>query len=907
MPFKHVFDPTKGIMLHKAPSGIPNEAATLIKGCILKNGEVQSDFGHVNYPVSSDTQSNALLGSIMQIPQFYTFAGLSFLLCFTTRQIYQYNTTNETWDVITQGTEIDDCEAAWDASAGVTSTADTDVKMRDSKSAKHVLATFSPASQPLNHYKCNDDAANTTVTDDGSGADNGTSSANTSVLNATGKINDCFNLTFDRYVNIDTAQAAAASDTVGTIAMWIKPPGTGSGAVLSYGDTDEETLLRTYYNGVDDHFYVEFKLLGSRKWYCETTDGSVSPSVWTHVAVVQNGTAPVLYVNGVADTTWIGEVDKTLWHAGLTNADNGRIGIENYDSRGEVNGFAGSVDDVRVYQTALSAADVLALYNGGAGTEGQTDVVGSEDDLQNVDISAATNTHLSFWARSSVAVAAEVFSLRLSEEATGGKGATYADYYIPALVANVWQHVSVAIASPDDDDGGTYPDDLNALASVALVANSVPGAVTIYLDDIRTTKEFTGDEDNRFSTPVYNDIQYYTNGLDKPGKITEAGGVLTHAEMTLTLPTGTLSTCEVMLPFKDHMLYFNNTENGASVPSRCSWSNIGDAEDMVAGTAGFQDLTDEESWIMAAELLSEGEVGVYKEKSIVQCVWIGGHDPFRFTTVTTNEGAMNKSCVTAAEIGGHIVLGNKTIYRYLGEQQIQPIDTPIKRDFFSIISGTYIARNFIFHLERDDEVQFWIATSTAYPDDVWCLNIEDKNYYRKTRTMTGFGFFQEQSSLTIGDLTGTIGEQNWRFGDQLTRAASPITLVGDNNGKVYKLDKTSLNNAGTAITNEFQTPDFVLPDEPEYMNKFMRIGGLIYEAAGQSVTTEWSSDGGNSWNPTQGNGENTQTLASIFNDYQQDFEATEKKIRFKFKNSIASSGFQLRYYGFPWKIRTGRR
>ena len=54
-------------------------------------------------------------------------------------------------------------------------------------------------------YKCNDNAGNTTVTDDGSGATNGTSSTNTSNWSVSGKINEAFDFTAasSEYVNMN--------------------------------------------------------------------------------------------------------------------------------------------------------------------------------------------------------------------------------------------------------------------------------------------------------------------------------------------------------------------------------------------------------------------------------------------------------------------------------------------------------------------------------------------------------------------------------------------------------------------------------------------------------------------------------------------------------------------------------
>lgn len=674
--WKHVYAPTEGVIGNVAASFLPARASPYMKGVYLKNGEINSDFGHVDFPTPGNTQTNELNGTVMKMAQLNTLAGISYMVCLTTTNAYLYNDTTDTWDCVTQGIEIDDCEAAWDAQANVTSTADTAIKLRNSKSAKHVIA----------------------------------------------------------------------SDF-----------GTG--------------------------------------------------------------------------------------------------------------------------------------------------IVSSEDDLQNTDISAAANDHVALWIRSDTALVADVLRLRLSEQAAGGTGATYIGWDLPALVANEWQHVILAMASPDESNGGSYPGDLNALASVALVANSDPGAITVYLDDIRTIKKFTGDEDNQFSVTTMNDTMVITNGVDQPQKYIGSG---TLADLTTTLAAGSITTSEIAFVIKDHLVLMNNTENAADCPQRASWTNIGKLEDFTGGTAGYQDLVDDESWVMKAMLLGENEAAIYKESSIVIMKWVGGHTPFRFYTMVRETGLVGKEALVNVR-GRHVGMDSNTLFVYTGGRDIEPLGSVIKDPLYTALDGTYKNRSFLMYIEEDNELQVWIPTVTANPDDVWCQNVVDGNWYRKDRTMNGYGFFLEQSALTIGELVGTIGEQNWKIGDALVKTDTPITLVGDTNGKVYKLYKATLDNNGSAITNEFQTPDFSMPDTAEYINKFMRVPQLVFEAKGQSVTTHWSGDGGQTWNPTQGNGGNVISLTSVHRMYQQDFDTVSRKIRFRFRNTTASSGYALRYYGFYWIPRSGRR
>ena len=907
MPWKHIVSPTKGLITNQASTTIDDRASPYMSGITLRNGEVRSDFGMVDFPTAGATASNALNGTVMNIGQFYLLNGVSYLIAITTTQIYYYNTTTGTWDCITRGTEIDDCEAAWDQETGVVCTADT-VKLRGTYSSKNIILTAVPAI----HFPLDDDAADTDVEDTG-GDLTGTASQNTEDVTASGVIGDCFNFesTGDEdCIDNDNAglQAGILDDEVGSIAVWIRPESMAADMVIcSWGDTNGNgrLVLKILTTG---EVSAELHNGTATQWQVTTAAGCVEAGTWYHIVLRQTGTAIEIHLDTEnEDLISVVATDLTMWLADITGIDNARIACHNYNSGGDAEFFDGLMDDWRYYSSSIPLRDIDGLHNAGNGT-GEvggftTGIISSEGNLSNTNMTDATSTHLTYWIRADKAIAAEVLSVRLSEQASGAAGATYADYYVPALIANEWQHVSVDITAPDADDGGDYPDDLNVLASVALIANSDTSGATIYIDDIRATKAFTGDEDNRFSTTVLNDAMVLTNGIDPPSQVTTGPA---HNHVTLTLPAGAITTCEVVVTFKDHLLYMNNTENGGDAPQRVSWTNIGSIQDHVAGTAGFQDLIDDDSWIVGAALLSENELIIYKERSVILCTWVGGHTPFRFRTVAHDIGLMNKDCV-AQTGGGHIALGLKFTYIYKIGGGIQAIDDNIKQYMYDRLDGAYITRAFIFFTQEDDELQIWIPVSDTIADEGYCLNVRDNAWYIKDRQINCAGTYQSQSTLTIGDLTGTIGEQNWTFGSQLIKQYATITLVGDDNGKVFKLDRASLNNDGVAITNHFETPDFVVPDSKQYMNDNMRVAQLIYEAKGQSVTTQYSTDGGSTWNDTEGAGNHVQTLTSVYTSYEQFFETDAKRIRYRFLNSTVSSGYHIRHYAFYWLQRTGRK
>lgn len=217
------------------------------------------------------------------------------------------------------------------------------------------------------HYKCNDDAANTTVTDDGTGANNGVGNVNTSNYSVSGKINDAFEFNgSSEYITINDLAADVGSDTTGSISLWINGDAM-DGVPFSFGDANAEQAIDVQFAG-GGKFDVTLRDSGIQ-WQLRVDD-ALSTGTWYHLVVSQNGTSPVLYVNGVAvDQTFNNETDKTKWLADITGVDIARIGCyENNSTRGGY--FDGIIDDIRYYQNhALTLQDVLNIYQGGTGTE----------------------------------------------------------------------------------------------------------------------------------------------------------------------------------------------------------------------------------------------------------------------------------------------------------------------------------------------------------------------------------------------------------------------------------------------------------------------------------------------------------------------------------------------------------
>lgn len=138
----------------------------------------------------------------------------------------------------------------------------------------------------------------------------------------------------------------AARNTL-TLSAWIYPTGVGG------TDSFETIILGRYYLSFNDANQAL-----SCYWYGTTPAGyhttaanSVPLNQWSHVACVWDGTNINEYVNG--------SLSKTVAVTGSGNPTTDiAIGAES-----PVRQFQGYIDEVRIYNRALSASEILAMYN----------------------------------------------------------------------------------------------------------------------------------------------------------------------------------------------------------------------------------------------------------------------------------------------------------------------------------------------------------------------------------------------------------------------------------------------------------------------------------------------------------------------------------------------------------------
>lgn len=164
----------------------------------------------------------------------------------------------------------------------------------------------------------------------------------------------------DDLINIDTALTSLAATTVGTWHIWAKltdaTPATAM-QLVAFGDTNATEALRCFVN-TDGKISFDCYLVGVQQWAVKTDAAAVSDNTFSFVSLVQDGTSPVIYINGAQPAqTFTVSTNKTRWFAACTGLDNGRIGCQNNASGGNTGFLTGTVGEVALYNNVKTLAD----------------------------------------------------------------------------------------------------------------------------------------------------------------------------------------------------------------------------------------------------------------------------------------------------------------------------------------------------------------------------------------------------------------------------------------------------------------------------------------------------------------------------------------------------------------------
>jgi RHS repeat-associated protein len=209
---------------------------------------------------------------------------------------------------------------------------------------------------PIGNWKF-DEGSGTTAIDTGSEAHNGTINGAAAWIN--GRYFDSntqpsdYALQFNG-TNTYVGVTDAFDPTAYTVAAWVKPT-TVNRNIFVRTDANGPTASfshNIYVNSIGQFCANTYD--GVSKTVCGTTVVNTAAPRWYHVATTASNSGQLkLYVNGIQEGT-PGNIGPLLWIGG----DRYYIG----SNRNGLGYFQGAMDDVRLYNSELSPADILALY-----------------------------------------------------------------------------------------------------------------------------------------------------------------------------------------------------------------------------------------------------------------------------------------------------------------------------------------------------------------------------------------------------------------------------------------------------------------------------------------------------------------------------------------------------------------
>ncbi len=503
-----------------------------------------------------------------------------------------------------------------------------------------------------------------------------------------------------------------------------------------------------------------------------------------------------------------------------------------------------------------------------------------------------------FWIKSSVAVTAGQLEFIISNDANCATEDEHID--IPAMSADTWYLWFIAIATPAGID---------SIDSLGLKATADFGAAVLRIDDIQfvtifsSSLQYDSDSTDLCVFDYIRDVTQtepwwvMTNGVDELWYWTGSGTI---SQLVTDFPSGVTSlTCKELVEFKDHLLLLDVTEDGDRYPQRVRWSDTADPCDFLNGNASYQDLSGAD-WVQTAVKFKGDYLVIFKERSIWVGYATGDSDIFQFDQRVTGAGCAAPK--TVESLGDELVfLGWDDVYVFNGIDY-ESIGAPIQMELFDNLDPGAIEKCFGVIIEEQKEYWLFVpSTGSDYCDTAWVFNYELNKWSKHdfaavdgtTNGISNYGYYEKQTTLTIGDLKGTIGEQTWRFGDRTVLDAAPTTLFADTDGYIYEYDRLVSNDDGTTIDAWFSTKDFMFA---QLMERQVILRMDVYFGGEGDLKVAYSTDFGLTWNDERTlSGQDTYAIARVYWRIDCDM------IRFRFRNNNAGEHFDFREARIYWQ------
>lgn len=422
---------------------------------------------------------------------------------------------------------------------------------------------------------------------------------------------------------------------------------------------------------------------------------------------------------------------------------------------------------------------------------------------------------------------------------------------------------------------------------------------------------FTGTFTDCWNGYFYNDQFLYTNGVDPIQLKASVGATGTNWVCALSPTTYKAWSIGVN---QEHLNLYHTVEGGTEFFKRVRWATKGALPATTAfqtGVAGAIDLVDVEGEIKGA--CSLGIVSaIYSDRSIHIQNWVGGDQVFQFQKTISGIGCPSRRGFLSIGDANYFI-GQNSFYAYYGGTDLRDIGDPISKFAFSQINRTNLGYSFVSYDPYFDEVYFHVPMTTdTQATAAWVYRVQDSSWMLRDRPYSAKGSSTRVNAITIGDLQGSIGQQNYLIGDTILREGAEFVLYGDSTGRIVKRDRTVFSmiaaNTTTAQAYSYVTPDIVglavggsyntirdpyTQDPVKYTTTVKRWLQMNMEIAGSgSAYVSYSTDFGTSFIPVP---QSPFTMTATPTTFMMDLDVSSRQIRFKVTNTGLLDNIALTY------------
>ena len=156
----------------------------------------------------------------------------------------------------------------------------------------------------------------------------------------------------DDYISTSVIDSGSPSNI--SLEVWVRVNGTldsNDRKVIHYDKTGTTNAVFQLRKGNTDRNLM-YQVHDGSSWTTMTDSNAIYSDTWACFTITQQGTSAIMYKNGIQSTT------ATMGSLNWTNANNALIGY-----RAGAEYWKGDIASLKIYNTALTAAEVLQNFN----------------------------------------------------------------------------------------------------------------------------------------------------------------------------------------------------------------------------------------------------------------------------------------------------------------------------------------------------------------------------------------------------------------------------------------------------------------------------------------------------------------------------------------------------------------